>query len=87
MTYLQLTYAERITLSVLRLQGLSVRVIAATMGPHHSTLYREVERNRCYVTDGAYRPSKAHRRTRARRSRSRRNTHYSCDVFLSFASY
>ena len=70
MAYLQLTYEERVTLSALRLQGLSVRAIAAILGRHHSTLYREFVRNRCHVTDGAYRPSKAQRRTRARRSRS-----------------
>ena len=47
------------------------------MGRHRSTLYREIARNRCYRMDGAYRPSKAQRRTHARRSRSRRNHHYS----------
>ena len=82
MEYKQLTYEERVTLSALRLQGLSVRAIATILGRHHSTLYREFARNRCHVTDGAYRPSKAQRRTRARRSRSRRNTHYSFDDFL-----
>ena len=82
MSYIQLTYEERVTLSALRLQGLSIRVIAATLGRHYSTLYRELKRNRCHVTDGAYRPSKAQRRTRARRSRSRKNNHYSSSDFL-----
>lgn len=81
MTYQQLTYEERITLSTLSQQGLSVRNIAQIMKRHPSTLYREFQRNRCYVTDGAYRPSKAQRRTRARRSRSRRNKHYSDSDF------
>ena len=63
-------------------QGLSVANIAERLGRHRSTLYRELDRNRCHVTDGAYRPSKAQRRTRARRSRSRRNRHYSDNDFL-----
>tara|TARA_R110002050_G_scaffold101900_1_gene210290 strand:- start:101 stop:466 length:366 start_codon:yes stop_codon:yes gene_type:complete len=82
MSYRQLTYEERVTLSTLSQQGLSVRAIARTMKRHHSTLYRELDRNRCHVTDGAYRPSKAQRRTRARRSRSRRNRHYTEMDFL-----
>ncbi len=77
MVYMQLTYDERVTLSALKLQGLSIRTIADILGRHFSTLYRELERNRCYIIDGAYRPSKAQRRTRARRRRSRRNQHYS----------
>lgn len=82
MTYIQLTYEERVTLSVLKLQGLSIVAIARALGRHRSTIYRELNRNRCHVTDGAYRPSKAHRRTRARRSRSRRNRQYSFNDFL-----
>ena len=82
MSYIQLTYDERVTLSALMQQGLSLANIAKRLGRHRSTLYRELDRNRCHVTDGAYRPSKAQRRTRARRSRSRRNRHYSDNDFL-----
>ena len=77
MKYQQLTYEERVMLSTLKLQGLSIRTIAHMLGRHYSTLYRELDRNRCYKIDGAYRPSKAQRRTQARRRRSRRNKHYS----------
>lgn len=77
MAYIQLTYEERVTLSALKLQGLSIRAIAEVLGRHFSTLYRELARNRCYIIDNAYRPSKAQRRTGARRRRSRRNQHYS----------
>lgn len=76
MSYQQLTYEDRVILSTLRKQGLSIRHIAKIMGRHFSTLYRELDRNRCYVTDGHYRPFKAQRRTKARRRRSRRNRHY-----------
>jgi IS30 family transposase len=76
MRYVQLTYEERVMLSTLKRQGLSVRAIARQLGCHFSTLYRELQRNRCSHIDGSYRPSKAERRTRARRSRSRRNSHY-----------
>ncbi len=82
MKYQQLTYEERVQFSTLKLQGLSLRAIAKTMGRHHTTLYRELARNRCNKIDGAYRPSKAERRTRARRRRSRRNRHYSEGDFL-----
>ena len=76
MTYQQITSEERYIISALKIQGLSVREIANHLGRHHSTIYREIERNRRHVTDGAYRPSKAHRRAVARRRRSRRNRHY-----------
>ena len=54
MSYIQLTYDERVTLSALMQQGLSVANIAERLGRHRSTLYRELDRNRCHVTDGAY---------------------------------
>ncbi|GAB2191955.1 hypothetical protein MAH1_35640 [Sessilibacter sp. MAH1] len=79
--YNQLTYEERVTFSTLKLQGLSIRKIATLMGLHFSTLYRELKRNRCYVTDSAYRPSKAERRTHARRRQSRRNKRVTQDDF------
>ncbi|MEZ0148191.1 MAG: IS30 family transposase [Candidatus Reddybacter sp.] len=79
MSYIQLTYEEGVTLSALCQQGLSICGIARILKRHPSTLYRELDRNRCHVTDGAYRPSKAERRTRARRKRSRRNRHY-CEI-------
>jgi IS30 family transposase len=44
------------------------------MERHPSTLYRELRRNSC--ADGSYRHSKAGRRTRGRRSRSRRNARF-----------
>ena len=83
MTYQQLTYEERIVFSTLKQQGLSVRNIANQMKRHASTLYRELARNRCFIIDNAYRPSKAQRRTVARRRRSRRNSHYTeADFYL-----
>ncbi len=57
MSYRQLTYEERVTLSTLPQQCLSVRTIARTLKRHYSTLCRELDRNRCHVTDGTYRPS------------------------------
>ena len=81
MRYVQLTYEERVMLSTLKRQGLSVREIARQLGRHFSTLYRELQRNSCSHIDGSYRPSKADRRTCARRSRSRRNRHYTDDHF------
>jgi IS30 family transposase len=79
--YKQLTSADRYILSHLRKQGLKQSEIARQMGRHRSTISREVNRNRCWTTNGAYRPSKAVYRTKARRSNSRRNKHYSEDDF------
>lgn len=82
MKYQQLTYEERIQLSTLKKQGLSMRTIATIMKRHTSTLYREFKRNRCNGVDTCYRPSRAQRRTVARRRRSRRNYHYTQSDFM-----
>lgn len=77
MKHRQLTSEDRYILGALKKQGISIKEIAKHLGFHRSTIYRELQRNSCHHMDGAYRPSKAERRTRARRSRSRRNRHYS----------
>jgi transposase, IS30 family len=76
MKYRQLTSNDRYILGALKKQGFPIQQIAKILGFHRSTIYREIERNSCHLTDGGYRPSKAERRTRARRRRSRRNLHY-----------
>ena len=81
-SYRQLTSDERYTIACLKKQGFSNTDIAKVLGRHRSTVYREIARNSCWITDGSYRPSKAERRTRARRSRSRRNLHYSTKDFI-----
>ncbi|VAW77164.1 Mobile element protein [hydrothermal vent metagenome] len=75
--YKQITSDERYIISHLKKQGLNLAQIAHQLGRHRSTVCREIARNSCWVTDGAYRPSKAQRRTHARRSRCRRNQQYS----------
>jgi transposase, IS30 family len=57
--YHQLTEPERYTLGVLRRQGLGIRAIARMLARAPSTVSREIRRNACHATDGAYRPSKA----------------------------
>ena len=76
MKYKQLTEGDRYTLAALKRQGLSFTNIAKAMNRDRSTIYREVNRNSCWIIDGSYRPIKAQRRTRARRRRSRRNQHF-----------
>ena len=76
MNYKQLTEGDRYTLAALKRQGLSFTNIAKAMNRDRSTIYREVNRNSCWIIDGSYRPTKAQRRTRARRRRSRRNQHF-----------
>lgn len=75
MSYQQITSVERYIISALRKQGLNQSQIARHLGRHRSSICREFQRNGC-PTDGDYRPSKADRRTRARRARSRRNQHF-----------
>lgn len=79
--YKQLTSEERYTISCLRMQGFTVSQIGAALGRHRSTIYREFARNCCWNTNGAYRPSRAHERALSRRTRSRRNKHYSEEDF------
>ena len=80
MSYQQITPVERYTLSALLRQvpALSCTSIARMMGRHRSTIWRELKRNRARYDD-AYRPSKAQERTNGRRSRSRRNSHFTAD--------
>ena len=72
--YRQLTSDERYAIAALRRAGLSQADIARQLRRSPSTIAREVRRNRC--NDGAYRPFKACHRTRGRRSRARRNSHF-----------
>lgn len=85
--YVQLTQDERVLMSYLRWQGLSYAKIAEQLGRHRSTIYREFKRNSCHHIDGAYRPSKAQCRTRARRSRSRRNAQFTSADFALICKY
>ena len=79
MEYCQITSEERYTISTLRKQGYSPARIAEYLGRHQSSIYREINRNRC--NDGHYRPFKASSRTRNRRSISRKNRHLDASDF------
>jgi IS30 family transposase len=70
MSYHQITSGERYRLSALRMQGLSNPQIAAALGRHRSTIWREIRRN-CSVTDGRYKVKRANQRAHARLWRSR----------------
>lgn len=67
-------------IAALRQQGRPVPQIAAELGRHSSTIYRELQRN-ATPHDGAYRPSMAVEMTNGRRSRSRRNARYGAAEF------
>lgn len=77
MKYQQLTLEERLLISHLLKQGFNLSEIGRQMGRHRSTIWRELARNTCCGYDSSYRYSRAHRKTVARRRRSRRNRHYS----------
>ena len=74
MSYLQITSGERYMISAYHLQGWTNADIGLELGRHRSTIGRELKRNGC--DDGAYRPSKADRRTRERRRASRRRWYF-----------
>src|SRR5438445_7455431 len=75
MKYRQLSLEERCTLTALRREGFGIVEISRRLGRHRSTLWRELRRNRSRH-DGGYRVHQAQERTRARRSRSRRNQRF-----------
>lgn len=75
MGYRQLTSEERYMIARLKWQGYSQAEIGRLLGRHRSTISREVRRN-ATTHDGSYRPSKADRYARVRRSRSRRNLQF-----------
>ena len=80
MNYRQITSEERYMLAALRRQGLNGSEIARALGRHRSTVCREVSRNSTR-SDGHYRAFTAQERTNGRRSRSRRNQHFSVQDF------
>jgi len=78
MTYHQITAEERYILLAMRVHGESPAEIARELGRHRSTIVREIARNSTNH-DGYYRPPLADSYARMRRSRSRRNTHFTAD--------
>ena len=80
MAYHQITSEERYMISALRQQGFNQSQVAQALGRHRSSISRELRRNRS-AWDRCYRPFVASHRTRARRSRSRRNSQFSVDEF------
>jgi IS30 family transposase len=73
--YKQLAEHERYLISELMHLGLSQRMVAQRLGRSPSTISRELIRNKT-THDGSYRPSKADRYARARRSRSRKGVKF-----------
>jgi IS30 family transposase len=80
MTYRQLSPEERYMLARLRRQGLTQSEIARCLGRHRSTVCRELRRNSTRA-DGHYRAFTAQERANGRRSRSRRNSHFTAADF------
>ncbi len=73
-------------ISALRRVGLNQSEVAKALGRHRISISRELRRNAA-TQDRAYRPSKACERTRGRRSRSRRNSHFAIGDFKVVAKY
>jgi len=75
MAYRQLSSEERYTIAALRHERMNQSEIAVRVGRHRSTISRELRRNAARY-DGGYRAHGAIERSSARRSRSRRNQHF-----------
>lgn len=80
MKYHQLTQEERYTLACLRRRHYGQAEIARVLRRSPSTISRELKRNR--RDDGFYRAYTAGEKTRARRSRSRRNLQFTDEQWL-----
>ncbi len=70
--YTHLTLEERYLLGHYKSKDTSISEIARILGRNKGTISREINRNSCHRTDGAYRPTKANARAMSRRSRTRR---------------
>lgn len=86
MEYRQITSEERYMIAALKQQGFHQSQIARALGRHRSSISRELRRNIC-VWDGGYRPFVASANTRARRSRSRRNSYFTARDFRVVAKH
>jgi IS30 family transposase len=66
--YSQLGLEEREKMALMSAIGLSKREIARELGRSHSTVVRELQRNAAIINKGYYLPSKAHERSKLKRS-------------------
>ena len=80
MKYKQMGEQERYDMCAMRMSLWKISVIAAALGRHRSTLYRELKRNRCESTR-KYAASIAQMHANGRRRRSRRNLHFGEEEF------
>jgi len=80
MSYCHLTTFERGKLELLHSQGNSTRSIARKLGRHHSTIARELKRNK---QDALYRSEKAQEDYQERRQRSKPNGKFSLEIAKS----
>ena len=83
--YNQITSEERYTIARCRRARMTVSEVAAFTGRHRSTIHREISRN--VGNGGRYRCSKAQEKTNGRRSRSRRNRHFSQEELALVEQY
>jgi len=78
--YAQISQEERYDIAAMKRQRLSIRAIAKELNRSPSTISREIRRNR--RSDGSYGAQVAGERTRSKRRRSRRNTHFTTDDWV-----
>ncbi|MRR11479.1 IS30 family transposase, partial [bacterium] len=78
--YAQITPEERYAIATMRKRRFSIREIARDLNRSPSTISREVRRNR--NSNGRYEAAVACSYTRKRRSRSRRNSHFTADGWM-----
>jgi transposase, IS30 family len=79
MEYQQITLEERYLIGKYRCGGHSIRSIAKNLGRSPSTISRELRRNR--TISGFWKAQSGIEKSRTRRSKSRRKTHFSNDLW------
>ena len=73
MSYVQLTLYERFAIYQFHVAQFGVREIARRLNRHHSTISRELKRNRATLPGARYDITFAHDQTLTRRQRARRH--------------
>ena len=80
MAYRQITSEERYTIAALKREGLNPSQIGRRIHRHRTTISREIRRNRSKF-DHSYAASRAIEHASGRRSRTRRNSHFTRSEF------
>jgi len=79
MSHRQINQEDRLTINRMRVEKYTSREIAAAIGKHHSSICREIRRNRTISDE--YQPLRAAGQARARAKRSRKKAMFGRDIW------